>query len=105
MRALPADRTGDEVSRLEFADAVERAKRWPPGQDDDHFFVAVMEMKRRAVPSGIDLVQRCAKLLGACLFTDACGSSDQGQLFTLDPLGFEDVRHRCEPSNRISRAR
>jgi hypothetical protein len=70
MRSPPADRTGDDFSRPEFADAVERGERQPPGQDDDHLLVAVMEVKRRAVPSGVDLVQRCAEPL-ACAPTRA----------------------------------
>src|SRR5215831_15797440 len=100
MRAAPADGTGHDVSRLELADALERAKRGPSGQDDDHLLVAVMEVKRRAVPSGADLIQRCAEPLRACLCTHACGSSDQRRLLTLDPLRFEDVRHGTNLATR-----
>src|SRR5262249_45758821 len=105
MCSPPADRTGDDLSGPEFADAVDHAKRRPTGQNDDHLLVPVMEVKRRAVPSGIDLVEGCAEPLGTGFCTDPCGSSDQRRLVTLDPSGSEVVGNCANLATEQSPAR
>jgi hypothetical protein len=75
-----ADRTGDDLAGLEEARAFERAQCGPPGENDDHLFVGVVEVERGAVLAGIDFIKRRSQLLTAGRNAELGGAATEASI-------------------------
>jgi hypothetical protein len=93
VRAGSTHGTRDDLAGGEHARAVERAQGRAPLQHDDHLLVRMVQVKRRAVLTGVDLVERRSQPLRAGGGAEPRRPSPQRRVRPLYPLRFVDVRH------------